>query len=217
MAALPHLKREGRGTLIHASSVEAKRAFPFHTAYAASKHGIDGFLSALRVELMHEKLPIWVCNVMPASINTPLFNKSRTKIGVKPQGAPPFYSPQAVADAILYVAEHPRRDIVIGEAGQVMLLGQKIAPQLMDALFARIGFQIQKTKEPKREDAPDNLLQPISGFDKVEGDFANKTQPSLSTWLETHPAAKWSLAIGALGAVALGVMATGVFKNGGKI
>src|SRR5918992_6165864 len=28
MAALPHLKREGRGALIHISSVEARRAFP---------------------------------------------------------------------------------------------------------------------------------------------------------------------------------------------
>src|ERR671914_1980715 len=45
MAALPHLKREGRGALIHISSVEAKRSFPLHSAYGASKHGIDGFLS----------------------------------------------------------------------------------------------------------------------------------------------------------------------------
>jgi NAD(P)-dependent dehydrogenase (short-subunit alcohol dehydrogenase family) len=46
MAALPHLKREGKGALIHVSSVEAKRSFPFHGAYGASKHGIDGFLEA---------------------------------------------------------------------------------------------------------------------------------------------------------------------------
>src|SRR3712207_289675 len=44
MAGLPHLKREGRGALLHISSVEAKRSFPFHSAYGASKHGIDGFL-----------------------------------------------------------------------------------------------------------------------------------------------------------------------------
>jgi NAD(P)-dependent dehydrogenase (short-subunit alcohol dehydrogenase family) len=217
MAALPHLKREGRGSLIHVSSVEAKRSFPFHTAYGASKHGIDGFLEALRVELMHEKLPIWVSNVMPASINTPLFNKSRTKIGVKPQGAPPFYSPQAVADAILYVAEHPKRDIVVGEAGQMMLLAQKISPGFMDSVFAAIGFRMQKTNEPKQQDAPDNLYEPIPGYNQVEGDFSNKTQPSLSTWLETHPTAKWGVGIATLGAVALGVMATGVFKGTGRI
>ncbi len=60
MAALPHIKREGRGALIHVSSLEAKRSFPFHTAYAAAKHGIGGFFEALRVELKHEGLPISV-------------------------------------------------------------------------------------------------------------------------------------------------------------
>jgi NAD(P)-dependent dehydrogenase (short-subunit alcohol dehydrogenase family) len=68
MAALPHLKREGCGALIHISSVEAKRSFPFHSAYGASKHGIDGFLEALRVELKHEGWPISVTQVMPGTI-----------------------------------------------------------------------------------------------------------------------------------------------------
>ena len=71
MAALPHLKREGRGALIHISSVEAKRSFPFHSAYGASKHGMDGFLESLRVELKHEGWPISVTQVMPGTINTP--------------------------------------------------------------------------------------------------------------------------------------------------
>lgn len=219
MAALPHIKREGRGALIHVSSVEAKRSFPFHSAYGASKHAIDGFLEALRVELMHEGVPISVTNVMPASINTPLFNKSRTKLGVKPQGLPPFYPPQAVADAILYVAEHPTRDIVVGGAGQVMLFAQRLSPQLMDAFMLQTGFKLQKTSEPKSEDAPDNLFEPISGYDRVEGDFSDQSRAhSYSTWLETHPQAKWSaIALSALGAFGLAMLAAQAFKNGGQI
>jgi NAD(P)-dependent dehydrogenase (short-subunit alcohol dehydrogenase family) len=107
MAALPHLKREGRGALIHISSVEAKRSFPFHSVYAASKHGIDGFLEALRVELRHEGWPISVTQVMPGTINTPFFDKGRTKLGVKPVGIPPIYEPKTVANIILYAAENP--------------------------------------------------------------------------------------------------------------
>src|SRR5215203_627771 len=93
MAALPHLKREGRGALIHVSSVEAKRSLPFHSAYGASKHGIDGFLEALRVELKHEGWPIGVTQLLPATINTPFFDKARTKLGVKPVAPPPIYQP----------------------------------------------------------------------------------------------------------------------------
>ena len=36
MAALLHIKREGRGALIYVSSLEAKHSFPFHTALAAA-------------------------------------------------------------------------------------------------------------------------------------------------------------------------------------
>ena len=219
MAALPHLKREGRGSLIHVSSVEARRSFPYHSAYGASKHGIDGFLEAMRVELMHEGLPINVTNIMPATINTPLFNKSRTKIGVKPQGMPPFYPPVAVADAIRYAAEHPTREIVVGGAGQTMLLAQRLSPQLMDAFLLQAGFKLQKTSQPKSEDAPDNLFEPIPGFDHVEGDFggAKVRANSYSTWLETHPTAKWT-AIACI--VALGVLSLigmPILKGGGQI
>jgi hypothetical protein len=214
MAALPHLKREGRGALIHVSSVEAKRAFPYHSAYAAGKHGIDGFLEALRVELAHEKIPVNVTNVMPASINTPLFNKSRTKIGVKPQGLPPFYQPESVAEAILYAAEHPRRDLVVGGAGQTMLFLQRLSPGLMDALVNQVGFQLQQTKEPKSEDKPDNLFEPIAD-NRVEGDFSDQARPSVSTWLNIHPAAKWG-AIATLGAIALTALTTPLTSVGGR-
>jgi hypothetical protein len=53
------------------------------------------------------------------------------------------------------------------------------------------------------------IWEPISGFDKTEGDFHDKTQPSLSTWFEVHAIAKWTAAIVVLGAVTLGIMATG--------
>lgn len=64
MAALPHLKRKGRGALIHISSVEARRALPYQSAYASSKHGIKGFLEALRMELAREGTSISITEVM---------------------------------------------------------------------------------------------------------------------------------------------------------
>jgi NAD(P)-dependent dehydrogenase (short-subunit alcohol dehydrogenase family) len=129
MAALPHLKREGGGALIHVSSVEAKRSFPFHSAYGASKHGIDGFLEALRVELKHERWPISVTQVLPGTINTPFFDKGRSKIGVKPVGIPPIYEPETVANIILHAAENPARDLVSGGAAQALILNQRLSPR----------------------------------------------------------------------------------------
>ncbi len=207
MAALPYLKQQGQGALIHVSSVEAKRSLPYHSAYAAAKHGIDGFLEVLRVELMHEKIPVSVTNVMPASINTPLFSKARTKIGVKPQGLPPIYQPESVAQAILYAAEHPTRDIVVGSAGQTILFLQRLSPKLLDFLFNQIGFRLQQTKEAKPESAPDNLFEPIDD-NRVKGDFTRQSHRSIFTWLNTHPVAKWG-AIVAIAVTAFGILSSG--------
>ena len=203
-AALPHLRREGRGALIHVSSVEAKRALPWQSAYAASKHGVEGFLEALRLELQHEGVPISVTNVMPASINTPLFAKARSKLGVQPQGLGPLYQPDLVAEAILYAAEHPSRDLVVGGAGQALLLLQRLSPALADAYLRLTGFAGQRTQVPRPAGAPDNLFHPLEGGERIEGDVRDRAHPtSLYSWLQIHPGARRLLAGTVLGAIAL--------------
>jgi len=193
LAALPYLKQNG-GALIHVSSIEARRSFPYHSAYAASKHGIDGFVEAMRVEFQHAGLPISVTNIMPAGINTPLFNKGRTKIGVKPMPAPPIYQPEIVANAILYAAEHPIRDLIVGGAGKGFLETQRWSPRLLDAMLVRFGFQVQQTNESRGEDAPDNLWAPVAGQDRIEGDFSDQAlRRSAYTWLATRPLVRGAL------------------------
>ena len=203
MAALPHIKREGRGALIHVSSVEAKRSFPFHSAYGASKHGMDGFLEALRVELKHEGWPISVTQVLPGTINTPFFDKGRTKLGVKPVGIPPIYEPETVANIILHAAENPARDLVSGGAAQALILNQRLSPRLLDAILTtRAGFSPQKTDEPRSEDDPDNLYGPIPGHDTAKDGFRALSR-SLYNWLEMHPTVRR----GAMAGAALGLVA----------
>ncbi|HEV2706629.1 MAG TPA: SDR family oxidoreductase [Pyrinomonadaceae bacterium] len=203
MAALPHLRRAGGGALIHVSSVEARRALPLQSAYAASKHGMKGFIEALRVELLHEGAPISVTEIMPASINTPFFDKARTKMGVKPQGIPPIYQPDTVAEAILYAAENPVPEIIVGGAGKAFIVGEKFAPRLLDTVLARVGFEGQRTDEPRGEDAPDNLFHTLDRDDPVEGDFTGRAlKTSAYTWLTTHPGVKYALTLGAVGVLA---------------
>lgn len=211
MAALPHLKREGGGALIHISSVEGLRSMPLQSPYSAAKHGIEGFLESLRVELKHQGIPISVTSVKPSVINTPYYNHVRTKLGVKPTSIPPFYQPKLVAGAILYVAEQPTRDFIVGDVGKVLDLLQRLSPQLVDALLLLIAFAGQRTNEPKSEDAPNNLFEPMPGYDRVEGDFSHLTIPtSFTDWLDRNPALKW----GAIaGVAALAILATQVFRG----
>jgi NAD(P)-dependent dehydrogenase (short-subunit alcohol dehydrogenase family) len=201
-AALPYLREAGGGALICVSSVESQVSLPLHSAYASSKHGITGFVDALRRELMHEVAPISVTNIMPATINTPFFNKALSKIGVKPQGPPPIYQPSVVARLILYAAEHPERDLLAGGAAKAMVTTQKAAPRLMDAVLSsdRFGFQSQKTDEPKSIDAPTNFYEPMQGDNRTEGDFSPRARGfSLYDMFETRTVGRL-IAGGLLGA-----------------
>lgn len=185
-AALPHLRREGRGAIIAISSVEGIVSLPLHSAYAASKHAIEGFLDALRRELMSEGVPISITSVKPASINTPFFNNSRNKMDVKPQGAPPIYQPAVVAECVLYAAENPVRDLYAGGAAKMLALTQMAAPTLVDTALSRFGIAAQRTDEPDPD--PDGNLYSPRPDDRIEGDFSGQARSfSLYTWFETHP------------------------------
>ena len=63
--ALPHLI-ESRGSLVTISSFQGVFGIAHHTAYSASKHALNGFLSALESEIGDS---IHILNVMPAWIS----------------------------------------------------------------------------------------------------------------------------------------------------
>ncbi len=182
-AALPHLRAEGRGALVHVSSIEARRGFPFHAAYSAAKHGIDGFLEALRVELRHEGVPVAVTQILPGTIDTPIFDKARTKVGFKPMGPPPAYDPGTVADMVLHAAEHGGRDLFAGGAARLFALQQRLSPRSLDALLATpLLWRSFMTSEPKAQAAPDNLHEPVAGHDSVRDGFP-ALRHSATNWL----------------------------------
>jgi NAD(P)-dependent dehydrogenase (short-subunit alcohol dehydrogenase family) len=169
MVALPWLRRAGGGALIHVSSVEALRALPYQAAYAAAKHGIAAFTESLRLELRRDGVPISVTNVMPSSVDTPAFEKARTKLGVRPRGVPPLYAPERVAAAIVRAAERPRRDVIVGGSGRALAFVQALSPRLADVVVSAVAFSGQKTREAKSVSAPDDLHAPLPGTARTRG------------------------------------------------
>jgi len=133
--AVPHLREEG-GALINVASALADRAIPLQGNYCAAKHAIKAFTESLRMELEEEGAPISVTLVKPGSIDTPLFDKARTYLGVEPQPVPPVYAPENAARAILHCAQHATRDVLIGGVGK-MLSWSRSAPRLTDPYLAR--------------------------------------------------------------------------------
>lgn len=185
-AALPYLE-ESRGALVCVGSALSDRGIPLQGAYCAAKHALKGWLDGLRVELMHEGSPVRVTLVKPSSINTPLFNKAKTQMGVMPMPIAPIYEPELAARAILRAAEGNERDVFVGGGGKLLSMAERISPALLDVQQNQQGFQGQQTDWPKSADAPNNLYAPMEDDGGVHGDFLGKEKPrSAYQSLEAH-------------------------------
>tara|TARA_R110002096_G_scaffold17921_6_gene61699 strand:- start:84 stop:884 length:801 start_codon:yes stop_codon:yes gene_type:complete len=69
-AAIPIMKRQGRGRIVNLASVHGLVASPFKSAYVAAKHGVIGFTKTLALELAEDGI---TCNaICPGYVKTPL-------------------------------------------------------------------------------------------------------------------------------------------------
>lgn len=213
-AALQYLRKNG-GALIHLSSVEAHRTVPFQSAYGASKHGISGFVQALRVELEHDRIPVSVTEILPAAINTPIYDKGRNKMPFKPRPVPPIYHPQIVVDAILYASENPVAQLTAGGAGVGVVLAERFSPRFAEWMASKVAFIGQTTDEKASEDSFGNLFEPVENFDTIEGRFSDEQLMSDPvTWLATHPAEKTALLT--VGGILGGLLAWRLLRKNGE-
>lgn len=68
--ALKHLRVRG-GSLINIGSISGDVPAPVLSAYTATKHAVKGFTNSLRLELIHDKVPVSVTLIKPSGMHTP--------------------------------------------------------------------------------------------------------------------------------------------------
>ena len=210
-AALPHLRAAGGGTIINVGSALSERAVPLQAAYCAAKHAIKGFTEALRVEMQREGGRIDVVLIEPSSMNTPLFDHARSKMGVRPVPIPPIYEPRVTAKAIVHAAEYPVAVIATGGASKLFSVVERINPRLLDwwQLRGDSGAQDQRGDEP--DAGQDNLEQPVQADGRVAGRFGRQSKASsiYTEVFELHPRRKTGVMLATLAAVLLAVRRVG--------
>ena len=206
MAALRRMGPRDRGTIVQVGSALAIRSIPLQSAYCGAKHGIVGFTTSLRSELLHDGSGVRVTMVQMPAMNTPQFSWSRSKMPNHPQPVPPIFQPEVAARAVAFAADHPdRHSYALGWSTSRAILANRVAPGLLDRYLAKKGYSSQQIPDrPIAPDRPDNLCAPVPGDHGAHGIFddCSKTR-SPQFWLTTH---KRVLAVGAVGA-ALGALA----------
>lgn len=162
--ALDLMMPRDRGTIVQTGSALAKRGIPLQSAYCGAKHAIQGFHESLRTELMHDGSGIRTTIVHMPAVNTPQFDWVESRLPKKAQPVPPIYQPEVAAKALVYAADHPeRREYWIGGSTVGTLLGNRLAPALLDRYLARTGFRSQQTGRPQDPEQPANLWEPADG------------------------------------------------------
>lgn len=140
LIASEHLRaRPDGGTIINVGSVLGDAPIPVQGLYSASKHAVKGFTNALRMELMRERSPVAVSLVKPAAIDTPYNRHARNLTGQAFHNPQPVYATHVVADAVLWCATHPVREITVGAGGRVIAAFYSLLPGLAEPLFARFA------------------------------------------------------------------------------
>jgi NAD(P)-dependent dehydrogenase (short-subunit alcohol dehydrogenase family) len=135
LGADPSLKGP-KGRIVMISSVAGKNGNPLTSAYAASKHAIEGLSESLRREMMLLKIDVII--VAPGAVKTPIWAKA-DEVDISAYSNSPFFP----------ALERLRQFMMqLGETG---LPPEKIAEAIVDALTSaspKVRYQI--TPDPMR-------------------------------------------------------------------
>jgi short-subunit dehydrogenase len=205
LAALKRMLSRDRGKIVQVGSALAYRSIPLQSAYCAAKHAIVGFTNSLRCELIHERSQVSVTVVHMPALNTPQFGWVKSRLRNKAQPVPPIFEPEVGARAVFWAAHHDRGEIYVGGSTVEAIVGNKIAPRLLDRYLGRTGYESQQTSEPEDPERADNLWNPVDAERDfgAHGTFAWRAKPfSLQLWADLRRTKM--IAVMGLGALALG-------------
>ena len=167
----------------------------------AFRHEESGFTDSLRSELLHDGSKVHLTMVQLPAMNTPQFSWCKTRLPRHPQPVPPIFQPEVAARAIVWAAHHRKREVYLGGSTVKAIVGNKVAPGLLDEYLARMGYDAQQTERPVDPDRPANLFEPVAADHTAHGIFDDKAHGSSTQfWLSRHR----------LGAVLAGLITTGV-------
>ncbi|MDH6466279.1 short-subunit dehydrogenase [Micromonospora sp. A200] len=173
--ALPYLREQGQGVLVNVSSIVGVVSQPYTHAYVMAKFAIRALSASLRQELrLTGPRGVHVCAVLPATIDTPLFQHGANYTGRKAVAMPPVYPPERVARAIVNLVRSPRREVIVGPAGRMMVMQSKLTPGLIERMLAR---QVDKAHLSRDEPAPatsGNVFSPAPGAGSVDGGWGGR-------------------------------------------
>ncbi len=137
-AALPAI-RASSGAIVGISSIAGYRGLPARSGYSASKFAVQGFLEALRTELLHSGVHVmWVSPGFTASnIRNVALGAGGNAQGETPLDEASLMSAEECARRTLKAIAARKRSLVMTGQGKLTVWLSKLLPGLADKLVYR--------------------------------------------------------------------------------
>lgn len=134
---------ERKGIIVGVSSIAGYRGLPGRSGYSASKFALQGWLEAIRTELLDEGVHVmWVCPGFTASnIRNAALNKEGAAQGETPLDESKLMTAEECARHILSSIEHKKRTLVLTFTGKRTVFMNKFFPGLADKLVKNFFFK----------------------------------------------------------------------------
>ena len=132
-----------KGTIVGVSSIAGYRGLPGRSGYSASKFALQGWLEAIRTELMDEGVNVmWVCPGFTASnIRNAALNEKGQAQGESPLDEGSLMTAEACAVEILDAIQKQKRTLVLTFTGKRTVFMNKFFPSLADKLVKNFFFK----------------------------------------------------------------------------
>jgi short-subunit dehydrogenase len=134
---------ERKGTIVGVSSIAGYRGLPGRSGYSASKFALQGWLEAIRTELIDLGVHVmWVCPGFTSSnIRNAALNKEGISHGDTPMDESKLMSAEECAGHILHAIRRKNRTLVLTFTGKRTVLLNKFFPALADKLVHKFFFR----------------------------------------------------------------------------
>ncbi|MBP0456849.1 SDR family oxidoreductase [Streptomyces montanisoli] len=187
-AALEVMRPRNHGVVVNVCSAMSYRSIPLQSAYCGAKHAVKGFTESVMTELINERSKVKVCMIQLPGLNTPQFDWNLNKMDGHPMPVPPVFQPELPARGIVFLAEHPRRNMWVGASTAAVILAERLAPKLVDIYLGRTAVKSQQTGKDAPRFEP-NLDRPSDaeadqGAHGAFDDQAHGSDPVL--WMSRH-------------------------------
>jgi len=140
--ALPYIIQK-KGTIVGISSAAGYRGLPGRSGYSASKFALQGWLEALRTELMDSGVHVmWVSpGFTTSNIRNVALNSRAEQKGESKMDESKLMSAEECAAHILRAIEKKKRALVLTFQGKMITLINKLFPSLADRIVHSVYFK----------------------------------------------------------------------------